>query len=46
MECALVGKARKYIGETNRTMWDRQGEHVKALVTDDDSYAVVKHWHE
>ena len=37
------GRHSVYWGETHRTWWDRSREHLKALTSNDESYAIVKH---
>ena len=41
--CKSQGKEAYYWGESHRTWWDRSQDHIAALRTSNESYAVVKH---
>ena len=44
LTCKTQGRSKQYWGETHRAAWDRSRDHIQALKSRDDSYAVVKHW--
>ena len=44
MTCKADGKESQYFGESSRTWWDRASEHVSALRTKNEKFAIVKHW--
>ena len=44
MTCKNQGHTRVYYGESHRSAWDRSEDHRNALRTEDESYAIVKHW--
>ena len=46
VHCKKLGKTAVYVGESHRSWWDRQAEHVKALINMDNTYATVKHHRE
>ena len=46
IHCALAGNKSVYIGESHRTLFDRQQEHIQALATSNTNYAVVRHHQE
>ena len=39
-----MGKKIMYIGESSRSFWDRTREHIQALHSHNNNYAVAKHW--
>ena len=41
LTCKAEGRSKQYWGETHRTAWDRSRDHLQALRTKDDTYAVV-----
>ena len=43
-ECKEKGIKAIYIGETNRTYYDRALNHRQALKNKDSSYGIVRHW--
>ena len=45
-DCKRNGIKSTYIGESNRTFFDRAKEHVNALKNKDAKYGIVKHWME
>ena len=42
--CAQNGVKALYIGESNRTYYDRAKDHVAGLKNKDSSYGIVRHW--
>ena len=44
MTCKNLGHTRVYYGESHRSAWDRSEDHRNALRTEDETYAIVKHW--
>ena len=46
VDCLSVETKSVYIGETNRTLGDRIGEHFSALEKQSSTSCLVKHWEE
>ena len=44
LTCHTQGQKKVYYGESHRSAWDRSEDHRNAIRTQDDSYAIVKHW--
>ena len=44
ISCKAIDRTSQYFGESSRTWWDRDADHVSALRTKNERYAIVKHW--
>ena len=43
-ECTKMGRKAQYIGENCRTFYDRALDHKRALLSQNSTYGVVRHW--
>ena len=44
LTCQTQGQKKVYYGESHRSAWDRSEDHRNAIRTQNEEYAIVKHW--